>query len=62
VPIFDSCSAANAELLDYLNADLARDLMIKARLSIIDPGALGLAVPAVMALIERIENEMQTQR
>ena len=43
------------------NADLAGDLMTKARSAIgkPNPGALGLAV---MGLIERIENEMQTQR
>ena len=43
------------------NADLAGDLMTKARWAISkpNPGALGLAV---MGLIERIENEMQTQR
>ena len=40
------------------NSDLARDLMTKARSAIINPGALA---PAVLALIERIENEMHTQ-
>lgn len=41
------------------NADLACDLMTKVRSVINNPGAFG---PAVMALIERIDNEMQSQR
>lgn len=41
------------------NADLAGDLMRRVRSAITNPDALG---PAVMALIERIEKQMQTDR
>jgi hypothetical protein len=41
------------------NPDLASNLMTEARSATANPGGLG---PAVLALIERIENEMQTQR